>query len=59
MMEAAGGAWPPDERVHYERTVDTATQAMGLAAFDRGRAGGRALTLREAIDFARGTQPTW
>jgi tetratricopeptide (TPR) repeat protein len=58
MMEAAGGAWPPDEWIHYERTVDTATKAMGSVAFDRARAQGRVLDLREAIDFALGTQPT-
>jgi hypothetical protein len=36
-MEAAGGAWPPDELVHYERTVATLTEAMGSAAFERAR----------------------
>jgi ATP/maltotriose-dependent transcriptional regulator MalT len=30
-MRAAGGAWPPDEWQHYERTVATLTQASGRA----------------------------
>jgi hypothetical protein len=41
-----------------ERTVDTAADAMGSVSFDRARAEGRALALREAIDFALGVQPT-
>src|SRR5205085_15023 len=39
-MEAAGGAWPPDELVHYERSVATLTEAMGSAEFERVRAAG-------------------
>ena len=55
-MEAAGGAWPPDELVHYERTVSTLTGAMGSAAFERARATGHSMTTPEAIAFALGTR---
>ena len=54
-MEAAGGAWPPDELVHYERTVSTLTEALGAEEFERERAAGYALTTSEAVDFALGT----
>jgi tetratricopeptide (TPR) repeat protein len=56
-MEAAGGAWPPDELVHYERTVATLIEAMGSAEFARARAAGHSLTTSEAVDFALGTRP--
>jgi tetratricopeptide (TPR) repeat protein len=56
-MGAAGGAWPPDERQHYERTVATLTVALGSAAFERARAAGHAMTTSEAVDFALGTRP--
>lgn len=55
-MEASGGAWPPDERQHYERTVATLTQAMGSAEFDRARARGRSMTTAEGAEFALGTR---
>jgi non-specific serine/threonine protein kinase len=55
-MEAAGGAWPPDELVHYEQTVATLTEAMGSAAFERARARGHSMTTPEAIAFALGTR---
>jgi tetratricopeptide (TPR) repeat protein len=55
MMEAAGGAWPPDELVHYEQTVATLNAEMGSADFERVRAAGHSLTTSEAIDFALGT----
>lgn len=55
-MEAAGGAWPPDELVHYERTVATLTEAMGSAEFERARAAGRSMTTSEAVDLALGTR---
>jgi tetratricopeptide (TPR) repeat protein len=51
-MEAAGGAWPPDELVHYERTVATATEAIGSDEFDRARAAGRSMTTPEGVEFA-------
>ena len=53
-MEAAGGAWPPDELVHYEQTVTTLREAMGSAEFERVRALGHSMSLREAVDFALG-----
>jgi hypothetical protein len=51
-MEAAGGAWPPDELEHYEATVATLTNEMGADAFERTRAGGRALDKPQAIASA-------
>jgi tetratricopeptide (TPR) repeat protein len=57
MMEDAGGAWPPDERVHYERTVDVATDAMGADAFERARAEGRAMAVSDAMDVALARPP--
>jgi non-specific serine/threonine protein kinase len=56
-MEAAGGAWPPDELVHYERTVAALTEAMGSADFERARAAGRSMTMPGAMEFALGTYP--
>ena len=56
-MEAAGGAWPPDERVHYERTVATLDRAMGPAAFERARAVGHSMSTAEAVDFALQARP--
>ena len=55
-METAGGAWPPDEMVHYERTVVTLTEAMGSVEFERARAAGHAMTTSEGVDFALGTR---
>ena len=48
-MEAAGGAWPPDEWQQYERTVKIVTDAMGSPEFDRARAAGRAMTTADGI----------
>jgi tetratricopeptide (TPR) repeat protein len=56
-MEAAGGAWPPDELVHYDQTVAALTEAMGPAEFERARAASRSMTKAEAIAFALGTRP--
>ncbi|HKQ18626.1 MAG TPA: tetratricopeptide repeat protein [Candidatus Eisenbacteria bacterium] len=53
-MEAAGGAWPPDELVHYNNTVAALTGAMGPSEFERVRATGRSMTTREAVGFALG-----
>ena len=54
-MKAAGGAWPPDELVHYERTVASVTEAMGSEAFERIRVSGRSMPIDEGVDFALGT----
>ena len=51
-MKAAGGVWPPDELVHYERTVSALKDALGSIAFARTRAVGHSLTTSEAVDFA-------
>jgi hypothetical protein len=55
-MAASGGAWPPDELVHYEQTVATLSNAMGTAEFERLRAWGRSLTTAEGVHFALGTR---
>jgi tetratricopeptide (TPR) repeat protein len=54
MIQAQGAAWPPDEWPHYERTVATLTDAMGSAAFGQARTAGRAMSSRDAVDFALG-----
>jgi tetratricopeptide (TPR) repeat protein len=51
-MEAAGGAWPPDELIHYERTISVLRDALGPIAFARARAVGHSMTTSEAVDFA-------
>jgi tetratricopeptide (TPR) repeat protein len=51
-MEASGGAWPPDEWIHYEQTAAALSQAMGSAEFERVRAWGHSMTTSEAIDFS-------
>lgn len=53
-MEAASGAWPPAELVHYERTVATLKEAMGSEEFKRAHATGHSMTTSEAVDFALG-----
>jgi tetratricopeptide (TPR) repeat protein len=55
-MEAAGGAWPPDELVHYERTVAILNDALGSEEFERVRAAGHSMEMSEAIDYAFGTR---
>ena len=54
-MEASGGAWPPDELVHYEQTVATLSKAMGTVEFEQVRARGRSMTTSEGVHFALGT----
>jgi tetratricopeptide (TPR) repeat protein len=51
-MESAGGAWPPDELVHYNRTVSILKEALGLTGFEENRAAGQAMTTAEAIGLA-------
>ncbi len=53
-MQAAGGAWPPDERQQYDRTLAILREAMGSEEFERARAVGRAMTTSEAVGFALG-----
>lgn len=57
-MRAVGGAWPPDELVHYQRTVATLAEAMGPAAFERARTVGNSMTTSEAVEFALGSRST-
>jgi hypothetical protein len=56
-MEAAGGAWPPDELEQYERTVSILVEALGQGALDQSRVAARAMTTREAVAFALRTAP--
>jgi tetratricopeptide (TPR) repeat protein len=56
IMETQHMAWPPDERPHYERMLAVLPEAMGSAAFDRGRAAGHSMASSEAIDFALGVR---
>jgi tetratricopeptide (TPR) repeat protein len=56
MMAAQGAAWPPDEMVHYERTLTALTEAMGVAAFGQARAAGRSMAKLEAVEYALGTR---
>ena len=51
-MQASGGAWPPDELAHYERTVTQLTDQMGAAEFERQRAAGYAISTCQAVEFA-------
>jgi hypothetical protein len=51
-LAAAHGAWPPDERDQYERTVALLLGAMPPAQFDHARAEGRAMDIADAIAFA-------
>ena len=57
-MASAGGAWPPDELVHYNRTVEMLKEGMGAAGFEESRAVGRALADSEAVGFALGSSKT-
>lgn len=57
-METAGGAWPPDEVIHYEQTVTTLKEAMGSTAFERARDKGLSMTTPEAVEFALGARST-
>lgn len=54
-MAASGGAWPPDELVHYEQTVAAVSTAMGSVEFERVRAWGRSMTTPEGVKFALGS----
>jgi non-specific serine/threonine protein kinase len=58
LLGAQGAAWPPDELVQYDGTVARLTSAMGPAAFGRSRSVGRAMSSREAVDFALGPRST-
>lgn len=53
-MTAAGGAWPPDERQQYERTITLLTETIGTTEFERARAAGHSMIAEDALSFARG-----
>ena len=52
IMEAQHMAWPPDERPHYERLLETLPAAMGSAEFEEARSRGRSMAAGEVLDFA-------
>jgi non-specific serine/threonine protein kinase len=54
-MQASGGAWPPDELVHYETTVAALSKALGPARLEQLRAWGHSLSTPEGVKFALGT----
>lgn len=54
LMAAQSAGWPPDELVHYQRTVAGLTDAMEPAELERARAAGRSMTSSEAAEFALG-----
>jgi tetratricopeptide (TPR) repeat protein len=56
-MAAAGGAWPPDELINYNRTVALLTERMGTAEFERVRAAGHLMEMSQAVKYALKTRP--
>jgi len=57
-LEAAGGAWPPDELAHYQVTVATLGKAMEPPELEAARAAGRSMTMLEAVRFALRAEST-
>jgi hypothetical protein len=55
-MAVSGGAWPPDELIHYEQTVATLSIRMSTAEFERMRSWGRSMTTPQGVEFALKTQ---
>jgi tetratricopeptide (TPR) repeat protein len=53
-IEEQGVEWPPDERPHYDRTVEVLEASLEAAELERARAAGRALTPDESIGYALG-----
>ena len=53
-LEAAGGAWPPDELAQYERTIGILDGALGAVGLARGRALARGMSTPQAVAFALG-----
>jgi tetratricopeptide (TPR) repeat protein len=51
-MEASGAGWPPDELVHYERTIELLTENLEEAELERLREAGRLMTTAEGVHFA-------
>lgn len=51
-LTAAGGEWPPDERVQHDETVARLSKQLGAEDFERARARGEAMTAEEGIDYA-------
>jgi tetratricopeptide (TPR) repeat protein len=46
-LAAAGGEWPPDERVQYDETVSRLSQDLGPEELERALARGRALSAED------------
>jgi tetratricopeptide (TPR) repeat protein len=55
MVAAQNAAWPPDERVQFDRVLARLPAALGVAAFERARAAGKALTAQAAVAYALGS----
>ena len=53
-LEAIGYVLRPRDRLRYEQGLSAARAQLGEDAFDKAWAEGRALTLEQAIDYARG-----
>jgi len=53
-LEARNMAWPPDEGPHHDRLLAVLPEAMGVQAFDRARAAGRAMAAQDAVRYALG-----
>jgi len=51
-LEAAQGAWPPDELAQYQRTVAIVAAGLGTTELDRARNATRAMTTADAVAFA-------
>jgi tetratricopeptide (TPR) repeat protein len=52
MIESQGAEWPPDEVIHYEKTVASLSAATSAQAYEAARAAGRAMSTREIVDYA-------
>lgn len=53
-IEEQGVEWPPDERPHYDHTVNVLEASLEPAELARARTAGRALTPDESIGYALG-----
>jgi hypothetical protein len=58
MMKQQGAAWPPDERPHYEHTLETLSATMAADDFERTRSRGGRLSPTDAVEFALSAVPT-
>jgi hypothetical protein len=54
LLAGAGGEWPPDEREQHDATLATLTSGLAADDLDRARARGAAMSIDDALAFARG-----